>query len=464
MLRKLVPTVLLSLSLAACASLGGPYEPPATKAPETFTTYEARGLAQEPVAGDRWWTRFGDPVLDGLIDRTLAGNLDLREAVARVEAARAVRGQVRQGFLPTGGVFARHEEAALSDSQAFGGERRIATASTGLEVGWEIDLFGRVRSADRAAVARLGAAEALLAQARLAVAAEVGRTWFALRGAEERAARREQARGHQATLVEIVTARVEEGLGDEADLARARAALAEDTAILAAERHAARVLTHALAVLVGETPGVWAPAPAAVRPGTAAIEAIPVGDPASLLRRRPDVLAAERALAAETAEIGIATADLFPQVRLGGFLGLVAGGFGDLGGSGSGSWSAGPTISWGLLDLGRTRARIRSSKAEAEATLAAYEGTVLRALEDTQNAFSALAAAQATLGATDDQAREARRAEELVEDRYLEGAAAYFELLDARRAAVSAEIARVDGLTGHRIATVDVFRALGQTP
>lgn len=463
MLRKLVPTVLLSFSLSACASLGGSYEPPAPKAPETFTTYEARGLAQEPVAGDRWWTRFGDPVLDGLIDRALGGNLDLTEAAARVEAARAVRRQARQGFLPTGGLFARHEVAGLSESQAFGGERRVETASAGLEVGWEIDLFGRARSADRAAVARLGGSEALLAHARLAVAAEVGRTWFALRGAEERAARRERARDHQASLVEIVTARVEEGLGDDADLARARAALAEDTAILAAERHAARVLTHALAVLVGETPGAWTPT-AAGQPGSPAMEAIAIGDPASLLRRRPDVLAAERALAAETAEIGIATADLFPQVRLRGFLGLVAGGFGDLGGSGSGSWFAGPAISWGLFDLGRTRARIRSSKAEAEAALAAYEAAVLQALEETQNAFSALAAAQVTLAATDDQAREARRAEELVEDRYLEGAAAYFELLDARRAAVSAEIARVDGLTGHRIATVDVFRALGQTP
>lgn len=463
MLRKLVPTVLLSLSLAACASVGGPYEPPVPKVPETFAAYGAPALAEEPEAETRWWMRFGDPALDGLVDRALTGNFDIREAVARVEAARAVRREVREGFLPAGGAVARHEEARLSEIQAFGGERRIATASAGLEVGWEIDLFGRVRSADRAAVARFGGAEALLAQARLAVAAEVVRTWFALRGTEERAARRESARDHQGALAEIVAVRVEEGLGDEADLARARAALAEDTALLAAERHAARVLTHALAVLVGETPGAWKP-PAPAPVSAPAVEAIAVGDPAGLLRRRPDVWAAERALAAETAEIGIATADLFPQVRLGGFLGLVAGGFGDLGGSGSGSWFAGPSISWGLFDLGRTRARIRSSKADAEGALAAYEGAVLRALEDTQNALSALAAAQISLGATDDQAREARRAEELVEDRYLEGAAAYFELLDARRAAVSAEIARVDGLTGHRIATVDVFRALGQTP
>lgn len=464
MLRKLVLIVLLSFSLAGCAAVGGSYQPPVPKVPQAFATYEAQGLAEEPVAETRWWKRFGDPVLDGLVDRALGGNLDLREAVARVEAARAVRREARQGFFPTGGVFARHEEGRLSESQALGGERRIETAAAGLDVGWEIDLFGRVRSANRAAEARLGGTEALLAQARLAVAAEVGRIWFALRGTEARVALLERVRDDQISLVEIVAARVEEGLGDEADLARARAALAGDTAALAAERHAARVLTHSLAVLLGEAPGAWTPPAAAELEVPLTVEPIALGDPAGLLRRRPDVRIAERTLAAETAEIGIATADLFPQVRLGGFLGFVAGGFGHLGGSASESWSAGPTISWGLFDLGRTRARIRSSKAEAEAALAAYEGAVLRALEDAQNAFSALAAAQTTLGATDDQAREARRAEELVEARYLEGVAAYFELLDARRSAVSANIARIDGLTGHRIATVDVFRALGQGP
>jgi multidrug efflux system outer membrane protein len=221
--------------------------------------------------------------------------------------------------------------------------------------------------------------------------------------------------------------------------------LAEDEAALAVERHTVRVLRHALAVLVTQPPGVWAP-PAAADLGPLTIEAIAIGDPAGLLQRRPDVRAAERALAAETAEIGIATAGLFPQVRLGGFLGFVAGGVGDLGSSGSESWFAGPSITWGLFDLGRVRAQIRRSKAEAEAALAVYEQAVLRALEDTQNAFSSLAAAQETLGATDSQVRNARLAAEQIEARYHEGAGGYFELLDARRAAVRAEIARVDSL------------------
>lgn len=455
MLRKLALILPLSLSLAGCAALGGRYTAPVPEAPAAFATWSPE-LAPEPVDETRWWTRFGDPALSGLIEQALAENRDVREAVARVEAARALRREARQGFLPTGGAAVASEERKLAG-------RRTETASAGLEIGWEVDLFGRVRSADRAAEAQLGGTEALLSQVRLVVTAEVARTWFALRGAEGRASLLERYRDDQEELVEIVQARFEEGMGDEADLARARTVLAEDEAALAFERHTVRVLRHALAVLVAQPPGVWAP-PAAADLGPLTLEAIAVGDPAGLLQRRPDVRAAERALAAETAEIGIATAGLFPQVRLGGFLGFVAGGVGDLGSSGSESWLVAPSITWGLFDLGRVRAQIRRSKAEAEAALADYEQAVLRALEDTQNAFSSLAAAQETLGATDAQVRNARLAAERIEARYREGAGGYFELLDARRAAVRAEIARADSLAGHRVATVDVFRALGTGP
>jgi multidrug efflux system outer membrane protein len=462
MLRKLALILWLSLPLAGCAALGGRSTAPLPEAPTAFTTWSPE-LAPEPVRETRWWTRFGDPVLSDLIEQALTENRDVREAVARVEAARSLRREAHQGLFPTGGLLAAHEERQRGEVEAFGGERRTEASSAGLQVGWELDLFGRVRNAGRASQARLEGTEALLSQTRLVLAAEVARTWFALRGSEGRLRLLERYRDDQAALVEIVQARFEEGLGDATDLARARTVLAEDEAALAAERHTARVLRHALAVLVARPPGGWAP-PATAELGPPALEKIAIGDPAELLRRRPDVRAAERALAAETAEIGIATAGLFPQVRLGGFLGFVAGGVGDLADSGSSSWSVGPTITWGLFDLGRVRAQIHRSKAEAEASLATYEQTVLRALEDAQNAFSTLAAAQETLGATDSQVRNARQAAEQIEARYREGASGYFELLDARRAAVRAEIARADSLAGHRIATVDVFRALGSAP
>ncbi|MGZ8711121.1 MAG: TolC family protein, partial [Thermoanaerobaculia bacterium] len=289
--------------------------------------------------------------------------------------------------------------------------------------------------------------EALLTQARVVVAAEVARTYFLLRAAESRVTMFEQYRADQAEVVKVIEARVEEGIDDDADLARARTVLAEDTLAVANERHNVSILRNALAVLIGAMPGAWE-SPAFTETKLA-LDPIAVGDPGALLQRRPDVRAAERALAAQTAEIGVATAGLFPQVQLSGFA------------IGSTSWSAGPSLTWGIFDLGRVRAQIRRERAEAEGALAAYERTVLRALEDAQNAFSAFALAQESLDATDLRVRSARTATELVEVRYDEGVSSYFELLDARRSSVRAEIGRINSIAAHATATVDVFRALG---
>ena len=439
------------LTLTSCASVGPGYTPPPADAAPSFGTHAA-ALEPEPVAATSWWTRFEDPALTHLVGAALRANLDVREAAARVEAARAIRSEVRQAWLPAGGV-------AVANTHAKEGR----TASASLDVGWELDLFGRIRNLQRGAEAELGAAEALLAQTRVVIVAEVVRTYFLMRASEERLALLERYRADQAEVVKIIETRVEEGVDDGADLARARTVLAEDMLALANEQHNARVLRNALAVLIGATPGQWQP-PAAQTAAALSLRPIAVGDPAALLQRRPDVRAAERVLAAQTSDIGVATAALFPQLHAGGFFGLVAGTFGDLGAASGESWSIGPTLSWALLDLGRVRAQIRRERAEAEGALAAYERTVLRALEDTENAFSAFAAAHESLAATDLQVRNARIAAELIEARYEEGMSGYFEYLDARRAAVRAEIARIDSIAAHRTATVDVFRALGSDP
>jgi multidrug efflux system outer membrane protein len=239
--------------------------------------------------------------------------------------------------------------------------------------------------------------------------------------------------------VSIIATRVEEGVDDEADLARAKTVLAEDALASTAERHNVRVLQNALAVLTGTKPGQLA---LTASPSQPKFVAQSIGDPGALLQQRPDVVAAERALAAQTAEIGIAKADLFPRISFTGFNTL------------------GPTLSWNVFSLGRVRARVRSERAEAEAAVDAYEQTVLRALEDAQNAFSAYAAAKESLGTTELQLTSARSAAELVRVRYDEGMSGYFELLDARRSAVRAEIGRINSVAAHHTATVDVFRAL----
>lgn len=451
--RNLILSLALLLAVS-CASVGRTYTPPVSDTPPAFAT-QAPELQPEAVAESMWWTRFEDPALTQLIDAALRSNLDLREAAHRVEAARAIRAEARQSYLPSGDVTVAHRHESVA-------RERSKVASAGIDVGWELDLFGRIRSVNRAADAEIGVAEALLTQMRVVVAADVARTYFLLRGAETRAALLERYRADQAEVVTIIETRVEEGIDDDADLARARTVLAEDMLAIANERHNVRVLRNALAVLIGAMPGAWEP-PAAAETKLA-LQPIAIGDPAALLQRRPDVRAAERALAAQTADIGIATSGLFPQLTLGGFFGFVAGTVGDLGNAGGESLSIGPTLSWGIFDLGRVRAQIRRERAEADGALAAYERTVLRALEDAQNAFSAFASAQEALAATDLQVRNARTAAELMEARYDEGVSGYFELLDARRAAVRAEIARINSMADHRTATVDVFRALGSDP
>lgn len=454
MLRNAFLFVATLLTLA-CASVGPKITPPVPEAPPAFAT-GAASLEAEPVTETSWWTRFEDPTLTQLVHGALTANHDVREAVQRVEAARAIRSETRQASLPGGSVSAaRRNESA--------GRDRSTVATAGIDIGWELDLFGRVRNLKRAADADLATTEALLSQARVILAADVARTYFELRAAEERAAMLARYRADQAEVVTIIETRVSEGVDSEADLARARTVLAEDMLAVANEQHNVRVLRNALAVLIGENPGAWQP-PAAGEPKTLAIEPIAIGDPAALLQRRPDVRAAGQALASQTADIGIASAALFPQVNIGGFFGLVAGSFGDLGASSGESWSIGPSVSWGIFDLGRVRAQVRRERAEAEGAVAVYERTVLRALEDTESAFSAFARAHEALGATHLQVRNARRAAELMQVRYEEGVSSYFELLDARRSSVRAEISRINGISAHRTATVDVFRALGTEP
>lgn len=461
MRRNALVLSLFALILTACVSAGAGYEPPQPEAPAAFVAYGAPVEAGgEPVS---WWGRFQDPALDALIEQALESNLELREAVQRVEASRALRAGARQEWLPRGGATASREERRLSSFETGGAPARIDAASAGVSASWEIDLFGRVRSLNRAAAARLGGSEAIAEQVRIVIAADVARTWFSLRALEARERMLERYRDQQRELVAILEARFEEGFTGEADLERARLLLAEDVAALAATRHAIRVERHALAVLVGEMPGSWQP-PILADQAPLALEPVALESPLELIRRRPDVVAAERRLAAATAEIGVAAADYFPQLRLDGFLGFLAGSSEDLGSSGSRSWFGGPTLTWGIFDLGRVRARVRAADATADAALAAWEQTVLTAVREIEDSLSGLAAAQEALAATDDQVRHARRATELVELRYEEGESGYYEVLEARRSAIRAEMARIDAVASHRGAMAELLRAAGTRP
>ena len=326
-----------ALTLAACA-VGPHYQAPQTP-PATFVNADpAVFAASNPEAA--WWRQFEDPVLDDLVAKGLAANLDLKIAVAHVKEARALFTDARLDQLPR--VTSSATYAASDQQQPGSGGQRVhsETYQAGFDASWELDLFGHVRHGVEAAKADAGAAEADLRGAQVSVAAEVARNYFELRGAQARTAVASRNLDTARETLRLTKTRFDVGQGDPVDVASAQARLSATEAAIPTFRTAERRAANRLAVLLGVRPGVLDGqlAPIAVRPPLA--KALPIGDASALLRRRPDVEAAERRLAAQTARVGVATADLFPRVTVGGFFGVLSGDVGSLGDGASRAWTS----------------------------------------------------------------------------------------------------------------------------
>lgn len=456
---RLSISALFALSLAAC-TVGPDYKAPDT-APAQFQNADpAAFIAANPEAA--WWRQFEDPVLDQLVARALAANLDLRIAVARVAEARALFTDARLDQLPRVTVTGVSTQSK-SQRPGFGvGRVETETYQAGFDAGWELDLFGRVRRGVEAARAETGQAEASLRDAQVTVAAEVARTYFELRGAQARLAVARRNLETQRDTVRITQVRFDVGRSDPIDVESAKARFAATEATIPTLVTAERQAAYRLAVLLGERPGaldeLLAPKAARTAPFARALQ---IGEASDLLRRRPDVQAAERGLAAQTARVGVATADLFPRVRVNGFVGFLGGDLSSLGESATRAWSVTPTVSWPGLDIGGARARLRAEKARNEASLAVYDRTVLRALEDVEGALVSYAQRQAQLRSLTDQAAASRRAAELARVRYREGVIDFLVLLDAERTLLAAEDAVSVAETGVNTDVAAVYKALG---
>lgn len=449
----------ISLMAAACA-VGPNYKAPATP-PAAFQNADpAVFTAANPEA--EWWKAFGDPVLDQLVGQALSANLDLRIAVARVAEARALFTEQKLDLLPhvtADGTYAKSKQ----QQPGFTTDRvENQTYQAGFDAGWEIDLFGRVRRGVEAAGAEAGAAQAELRDAQVTVAAEVARNYLELRGAQARLKVANRNLETQRETVRLTKVRFDTGAGSPIDVASAQARLnATEAAIpnlITAEKRA----NYRLAVLTGQRPGaldaLLAPRDADTRP---LVTALPIGEAGDLLRRRPDVQAAERRLAASTARVGVATADLFPRVSVTGFVGFLSGTSAGFGNAASKAWSVAPSVSWPALDLGSAHARLRAAKARDDAALANYDQTVLRALEDLENALVSYRQQQAQLNSLTDQAAASRRAAELARIQYKEGGIDFLVLLDAERTLLAAEDALSVAETAVNTDVVAIYKALG---
>ncbi|MDY7560350.1 TolC family protein [Pseudomonas sp. 10B1] len=448
---------LLVIALAACA-VGPDYKAPVTPAAKVLSV--AQGNYDRAHTESVWWAQFEDPILNQLVSQSMTGNRDLRVSFARLQASRAIRDQVAYAQMPiiTSGVSSQLGKGQRpgTTTQRVNTERYDA----GLDMAWEIDLFGHIQRQIESANADQQASEADLFQLQVSITAELVDAYGQLRGAQlrERIAR-DNLKNQQESRAVTVSLR-DAGVGNELDVVRADARLAAVEATVPQLQAEQVREKNRIATLLGERPeSMTVDLSPAKLPAIA--KALPIGDPTELLRNRPDVRAAERQLASATAQIGVNTADLFPRVSLTGFLGYTAARGSQIGSSAASAWSLGPSITWPALDLRTVQARIRGANADAEGALANYEQHVLLALEESENAFSDYNKRQERLISLIRQSESSRKAAELASIQYREGTADFLVLLDAERERLAAEDSQALGEIDTYRGIVAIYKALG---
>ena len=438
---KAFAPALLTLALSACA-VGPDYRAPATE--------PARIAALEAAEYDRsrfeatWWQQFDDPTLNQLVQRSLQDNRELHVVFNRLRAAQAIRDDVANDRFPTvtsraSGEFGKAQQPPTSEQRI-----RQERYDLGLDMVWEVDLFGRIQHQLEASEARIELVDA----------------YGTLRGAQLRESIARENLKNQQDSRSITEQLRDAGVGSELDVLRADARLAATEASLPQLQAQQVRAQNRIATLLGQRPEQLQ-IDLSPKPLPVIAKALPIGNPGELLRRRPDIQAAERQLAAATAEVGVATADLFPRVSLSGFLGFTAGRGSQLGSSAARAWGVAPSISWAAFDLGSVRARLRGAEAEADGALSQYEQQVLLALEESANAFSDYAKRQQRLVSLVRQAEASRAAADQAAIRYREGTVDFLVLLDAERERLAAEDAQALAEVELYGGIVAIYKALG---
>lgn len=464
-IRNLMMAAGSAALLAACAVGPKPVVPTTPVSSQgDFIGSQSAAVSTAAVQGD-WWRLYNDPTLDGLIEQALAENNQLEAAAANLRAVRASLSEARSNRLPSTtvtGAANRAQSSTITNPAAGGAELpEVDTYDVGLDMSYEIDLFGRVESTIRAARADHRAAEAALEVVRVTVVAETARAYADTCALNAQVAVAERTIGLQSQTADLTQNLLNAGSGNGLDVARARAALEQTRATLPPLRAARDAALFRLATLTGRTPAEASEAAKACNTTPQLSQPIPVGDGSALLARRPDIRQAEAKLAAAGARVNVATAGMFPSVRLGGSLGSTALDSSDLGNNENFRFSVGPLISWSFPNVFAARARIKQADALADAALADYDQTVLTALQETETALSAYANEldrQSALRTARDQAK---RAAELSRMRFDAGVDNFLSVLDAERTLAGTDAALAGSEQSVANAQVTLFKALG---
>jgi len=456
------PATVLLLSLAGC-KVGPNYVEPVIDSPTSWSEVPA----STPADLREWWKRLNEPTLDALVQRAVAGNLDLRRAIASVREARELRQIARSSLLPTidaSGGYQRTEgstNVGRSSTRQFtdGGSSDVFQA--GFDATWELDFFGRVSRGVEAAEAEVAVAEYNAADVMVIVSAEVARNYIDLRTTQRRLV---LARGNVATqqdTLALAESRFNAGLTSELDVARAKANVETTRSQVPSFEASERRSMHALAVILGRNPGVLIEDLAAFKPIPVVNDVLTTGVPSELVRRRPDLRASERSLAGQTARIGVATGDLFPRFLLGGSVGWNASKFASLYDASSVAYSVGPSVTWNVFDYGRIRANIRAQSARAEGLLAQYERNVIGAFQEVEDALVSYSRERARQGALTNAVVAGRRAVELSSELYKQGLTDFNAVLDAQRQLFLLEDSQAESQGETARQYVAIYKALG---
>ncbi len=451
--------LLICVSLCACAPVGPDYEPPATQSPGQWQelSHDISPLADRQTG--QWWTLLGDPLLDSLVIRATLLNNDLRVAEARIREARAQRiiAAATTSVAATGEATKSRRSANVSSSSS--SNRNLF--QLGFDADWELDVFGGVRRAKEAAEANLAASREDLRDVLVSLQAEVVRVYVELRGAQMRLATTRSSIAGQQKTVDLVKGRFEVGFGNELDLVQAQTQLSLTESQIPSLDNSVSQSMHQLALLLGQTPEqlIAELTPPDKIPSIPA--EIPIDLPSDLLRQRPDIRAAERRLAAATAEIGVSTAELFPKFSLAGLLGLQSSSLSDLFTSGSHYWSIGPVLNLNLFDQGKARAGIEISKARRDAALATYQQTVLIAFVEVENGLVAFQSEQKTLRILHEAVTSGEKAVTIANGLYETGLADFLNVLQSELALYQSQDQLVQSNQRLALAMVSLFKALG---
>jgi len=452
---------ILLVLLAVGCTVGPNYQQPNPPMPTQWHSATENGLSNGPVEIVRWWNLFGDSQLENLVNRAMGANKDLKVAEARVREARAqwrVAGAASWPAVDASGSFERLHQSENAPSSA---GREYDLYQAGFDAGWEIDLFGGVRRSVEAAIAQVQASEEDRRDVLVTLVAEVATNYLALRGSQGRLAiARENIRTQQNT-VDLTQGRFQAGLSSKLAVVQSQALLAGTEAKVPVLEASVRQAIHRLGVLLGLEPEALLEEllPAANIPP--APPAVPVGLPSDLLRRRPDIRRAERQLAAATANIGVATADLFPRFSLTGLIGLQSTAAADLLTSQSRFWTYGPSVRWPVFDAGKARAAIQVQSTRQEEALAIYEKTVLNALEEVESAMVVYAKSRAASEALNRAVETTRQSADIALELYQKGLVNFLNVLQSQLSLYQIQDQFVQSRQDVSTRCVALFKALG---